>query len=118
MHINDGAAGKGTYEPEKIIAERLAKGVTQYQVKWVGYDSKHNSQHVGANTAPGGLRGHDCLGISSKTLDIHGAWISIGYEGLLLTGLNKIQLPAYTFLLKLNKHQHSTYYCNTTVSGT
>ena len=30
----DGAAGQKTYEPERIIAERLAKGVTQYQVKW------------------------------------------------------------------------------------
>ena len=26
----DGAAGQDTYEPEKVIAERLAKGVTQY----------------------------------------------------------------------------------------
>ena len=30
----DGAAGKDTYEPERVVAERLAKGVTQYQVKW------------------------------------------------------------------------------------
>ena len=28
----DGAAGKDTYEPERIVAERLAKGVTQYHV--------------------------------------------------------------------------------------
>ena len=27
----DGAAGQDTYEPEKVIAERPAKGVTQYQ---------------------------------------------------------------------------------------
>jgi hypothetical protein len=39
----DGAAGNDTYEPEKIIAERLAKGVTQYQVAWVGYEAKHNT---------------------------------------------------------------------------
>eukprot|EP00966_Prymnesium_polylepis_P187844 4354834-Prymnesium_polylepis.1 len=41
----DGAAGKDTYmyEPEKVIAERLAKGVTQYQVKWAGWDAKHNT---------------------------------------------------------------------------
>ena len=35
----DAAAGKDTYEPEtaeSVVAERLAKGVTQYQVKWVG----------------------------------------------------------------------------------
>ena len=30
----DAAAGKDTYEPESVVAERLAKGVTQYQVKW------------------------------------------------------------------------------------
>ena len=29
-------AGKATYEPEKITAERLAKDVTQYQIQWVG----------------------------------------------------------------------------------
>lgn len=28
----DPAAGKDTYEPEQIVAQRLAKGVTQYQV--------------------------------------------------------------------------------------
>ena len=39
----DGAAGQDTYEPEKVIAERLAKGVTQYQVKWAGYNAKHNT---------------------------------------------------------------------------
>jgi len=38
----DGAAGKDTYEPEKIMAQRLAKGITQFQVKWVGWESKHN----------------------------------------------------------------------------
>jgi hypothetical protein len=31
----DEAAGKDIYEPEKIIAQRIAKGgITQYQVKW------------------------------------------------------------------------------------
>ena len=30
----DPAAGKDVYEPEKIIGKRLAKGVTQYNVKW------------------------------------------------------------------------------------
>ena len=34
----DPAAGKDTYEPEAVVAERLSKGVTQYQVKWVGSD--------------------------------------------------------------------------------
>jgi hypothetical protein len=58
----DAAAGKDTYEPERVVAERLAKGVTQYQVKWVGYDSKHNTwepiQHL-----TGCERGHDRLDI-------------------------------------------------------
>ena len=40
----DPAAGKDIYEPEKIIAERIVKGgATQYNVKWVGYESKHNT---------------------------------------------------------------------------
>ena len=39
----DGAAGQDTYEPEKVIAERLAKGVTQYQVSWAGFNAKHNT---------------------------------------------------------------------------
>ena len=40
----DPAAGKDIYEPDKIIAQRMVKGgVTQYQVKWVGYDSKANT---------------------------------------------------------------------------
>jgi hypothetical protein len=39
----DGAAGKDIYEPEKIMGERLAKGVTQYQVKWVGWEPKDNT---------------------------------------------------------------------------
>ena len=26
-----------------MIAERLAKGVTQYQVQWAGYNAKHNT---------------------------------------------------------------------------
>ena len=37
----DPAAGKDIYEPDKIIAQRMVKGgVTQYQVKWVGWESK------------------------------------------------------------------------------
>ena len=40
----DSAAGKDVYEPEKVIAQRTAKGgVTQYQIKWVGWESKHNT---------------------------------------------------------------------------
>ena len=39
----DPAAGKDIYEPEKIVATRGAKGVTQFHVKWVGYDAKHNT---------------------------------------------------------------------------
>jgi hypothetical protein len=39
----DPAAGKDTYEPEAIVGERLAKGVTQYQVKWVGWSTKDNT---------------------------------------------------------------------------
>eukprot|EP00966_Prymnesium_polylepis_P002534 58444-Prymnesium_polylepis.1 len=39
----DGAAGKDIYEPEKILGKRLAKGgITQYNVKWVGYENKDN----------------------------------------------------------------------------
>ncbi|KAL1523816.1 hypothetical protein AB1Y20_018738 [Prymnesium parvum] len=39
----DPAAGKGMYEPELIVAERLARGVTQFQVKWKGYEARHNT---------------------------------------------------------------------------
>ena len=39
----DPAAGKEIYEPVKIIAERLAKGVTQFMVKWAGYSDKDNT---------------------------------------------------------------------------
>ena len=35
----DPAAGKDIYEPERIVGERLAKGVTQYHVKWAGYET-------------------------------------------------------------------------------
>ena len=38
----DPAAGKDTYEPEAVVAERLSKGVTQYQVKWVGWSTPDN----------------------------------------------------------------------------
>lgn len=40
----DGAAGKDIYEPEKVCAHRMAKGgITQYQVKWKGWESKHST---------------------------------------------------------------------------
>ena len=39
----DPAAGKDIYEPEKIVAQRNAKGITQWQVKWVGFEAKHNT---------------------------------------------------------------------------
>ena len=39
----DPAAGKDIYEPERIVAERLAKGVTQFHVKWVNWEPKHNT---------------------------------------------------------------------------
>eukprot|EP00966_Prymnesium_polylepis_P106687 2469678-Prymnesium_polylepis.2 len=39
----DPAAGKDIYEPERIIAERLSKGVTQFQVKWANFEAKHNT---------------------------------------------------------------------------
>ena len=39
----DPAAGKDTYEPEAVVAERLSKGVTQSQVKWVGWSTKDNT---------------------------------------------------------------------------
>ena len=36
----DPAAGKDTYEAEDVVAERKAKGVTQFQVKWKGWGTK------------------------------------------------------------------------------
>lgn len=39
----DPAAGANIYEPELICAQRLAKGVTQYQVKWAGYGERSNT---------------------------------------------------------------------------
>eukprot|EP00966_Prymnesium_polylepis_P124046 2868687-Prymnesium_polylepis.1 len=40
----DLAAGGDLYEPEKVIGERIAKGgITQYQVKWKGWESKHST---------------------------------------------------------------------------
>ena len=39
----DPAAGEDVYEPELIVAERLAKGVTQYHVKWAGFETKQNT---------------------------------------------------------------------------
>ena len=48
----DTAAGKDIYEPEKIIARRTVKGgESQWQVKWNGYDSKHNTWEPIANLA-------------------------------------------------------------------
>ena len=39
-----GGAGKDVYEPEKVIGQRMAKGgVTQFNVKWVGFEAKHNT---------------------------------------------------------------------------
>ena len=39
----DGAGGNDVYEPEKVLASHLARGVTQYLVKWAGYESKDNT---------------------------------------------------------------------------
>ena len=39
----DPAAGKDVYEPEKIIGQRLSKGVTTFNVKWVGYTDKDST---------------------------------------------------------------------------
>ena len=40
----DPAAGKDIYEPEKIVAKRIAKGgITQFHVKWVDWDTKSNT---------------------------------------------------------------------------
>jgi hypothetical protein len=40
----EAAAGKDIYEPEKVVAQRIAKGgVTQFLVKWAGYEPKHNT---------------------------------------------------------------------------
>ena len=50
----DPAAGEDVYEPELIVAERLAKGVTQYHVK-CGYQVggvRDEAEHVGAARVP------------------------------------------------------------------
>ena len=52
----DPAAGNDIYEPEKIVGERQknmggGKTVTQYEVKWKGYDSKHNTYEPIAHLA-------------------------------------------------------------------
>ena len=47
----DPAAGKDTYEPEAIVGQRLSKGVTQYQVKWVGWATKDNTYEPIENLA-------------------------------------------------------------------
>ena len=39
----DPAAGKDVYEPEKIIGQRLSKGFTTFNVKWVGWADKDNT---------------------------------------------------------------------------
>ena len=39
----DPAAGKDVYEPEKLIGQRLSKGVTTFNVKWVGWADKDNT---------------------------------------------------------------------------
>ena len=39
----DSAAGKDIYNAEKVVGERLAKGVTQFFVKWAGYEAKDNT---------------------------------------------------------------------------
>lgn len=39
----DPAAGGDIYEPEIIVAMRVAKGITQWQVKWKGYDTRANT---------------------------------------------------------------------------
>lgn len=39
----DPAAGKDVYEPEKIIGQRLSRGITQFNVKWVGWADKDNT---------------------------------------------------------------------------
>ena len=39
----DPAAGGDIYEPEKVVAQRLAKGITQFHIKWKGYDTKDNT---------------------------------------------------------------------------
>ncbi|KAL3928488.1 MAG: hypothetical protein SGPRY_002367 [Prymnesium sp.] len=40
----DGAAGNDIYEPEKVVAQHVVKGgITQFLVKWVGYEHKHNA---------------------------------------------------------------------------
>ena len=48
----DAAAGKDIYEPNKIIAHRLAKGVTQYQVRWKCYMYKDNEDWQHARAGP------------------------------------------------------------------
>ena len=40
----DGAAGKDVYEPEKVVAQRTAKGVSQFQVKWAGFLSRRGAR--------------------------------------------------------------------------
>ena len=39
----DPAAGNATYEPEQIVGKRQEKGVTKFQVKWVGWATKDNT---------------------------------------------------------------------------
>ena len=48
----DPAAGKDIYEPERIVAERLAKSVSQFHVKWVSFEPKHNTWEPIASPHP------------------------------------------------------------------
>ena len=58
----DAAAGKDTYEPERVVAERLAKGVTLPDADAVPGQVgrlRREAQYVGAARASRGLRGPD-----------------------------------------------------------
>ena len=52
----DPAAGQDIYEPEKVVGERQknlggGKTETQYEVKWKGWDKKHNTYEPLSNLA-------------------------------------------------------------------
>ena len=52
----DPAAGQDIYEPEKVVGERQknlggGKTETQYEVKWKGWDKKHNTYDPLSNLA-------------------------------------------------------------------
>ena len=53
----DPAAGQDIYEPEKVVGERQknlggGKTETQYEVKWKGWDKKHNTYEPLSNLVP------------------------------------------------------------------